>query len=217
VRLDREIIPTRLKKLVKSNQEQSISSHGVLRAHTLYVNSISSARKNLDVVEVGVFRGGTAKIILEGIQNVPESKSRAYLIDTFSGHPENAVNSKLDGAQRVRQFSDTSYGEVRNFLQEYTPRFELIQENALNLRKDSLPTLKKIGMCHIDMDLYLPTLHVLNVFSKRMVIGSIFVIDDYNNARSPGTNLAVSEFLHKNHSYIQFESSVQQSILIRIN
>jgi Macrocin-O-methyltransferase (TylF) len=216
MRRDREIIPTRLKKLVKSNQENEISMHGVLRAHTLYTNAIRASQKGLDAVEVGVFRGGTAKIILEGLLQVRKSKSKAYFIDTFAGHPANAVNLNIDGKQRVGHFSETNMLEVNVFLEKYAPKFELVQENALNLSKKSLASLKRIGICHIDVDLYLPTLHVLNIFHSRMEIGSVFIIDDYNNGRSPGTNLAVEEFIKSNKNYIALDTPVQQCILIRV-
>ena len=50
-----------------------------------------------------------------------------------------------------------------------------------------------IGLLHMDLDLYKPTLDVLLAVRKRMAKGSIIIFDELNHADYPGETLAVME------------------------
>ena len=151
--------------------------------YTLY--SSLKATKNLqgDIAEVGVYKGGTARLICEikGDKNL-------YLFDTFEGLPETHDN---DLFVQKGWLHDTSLESVKNYLSDFKNTHFLkgiFPETAEPISD------KKFSFIHLDTNLYQSTLDALEFFWPRMVVGGRIVSHDYNTNSMPGIKKAFSEF-----------------------
>ncbi len=150
--------------------------------------SIYSSVKNVchlsgDIAEVGVYKGGSAKIICE-----VKGKKRLHLFDTFEGLPKTSENDLLIEPGWLH---DTSLESVKNYLKDYKDVYFL-----KGIFPDTSESVidKKFSFVHIDTDLYKSTLDGLKFFWPRMISGGRIVSHDYNATSIPGVKKAFSEF-----------------------
>lgn len=134
-----------------------------------------------DFAEVGVYRGGTARLL----SDVPGKT--VHLFDTFAGMPE--TDPLLD-LHRQGQFADTSAEEVALFLAEQNVILHpgLFQETA-----DSVGQ-RRFACVHVDADIHASVRAACEFFAPRMTWGGIIVFDDYGFLSCPGAKLAVDEY-----------------------
>ncbi len=170
--------------------------------------SIYSSVKNThhlsgDIAEVGVYKGGSAKIICE-----VKEKKRLHLFDTFEGLPDITKNDKVQKGW----FNDTSLPEVQKFLRKfpnvyfYKGRFP---GTAKSLQK------RKFCFVNLDTDLYQSTLDALKFFWPRMVKNGRIISHDYNNVKdAQGIKKAFKEFF-KNHDEKLIEIADTQIMVIK--
>ncbi|MCR9257283.1 MAG: TylF/MycF family methyltransferase [Alphaproteobacteria bacterium] len=156
-----------------------------------------------NVAECGVWRGASARIILEMANHLGrnENGSGMYLFDTFGGFgdytPMDYVVSLVEDFQ-VRSeigrniFTETSVETLRENLADF-PEVQIIKgpvEETLSAQSDDL----RFSFVHIDLDLYEPTRVALEYFVPRMVDGGIIVCDDYSSEMFPGARYAWDEY-----------------------
>lgn len=149
-----------------------------------FVYSVAGAQRHRDGVmaEVGVYRGGSARLISEAKGDVP-----LHLFDTFEGLPE-----PTEAEQRVhREHQFTCDLEtVKTNLEGYSNvhfhpgRFP---ETGTDVQDE------KFSFAHFDVDLYESTLGCLEFFYPRMVPGGIMLSHDYSILT--GVKQAFDEFL----------------------
>lgn len=175
---------------------------GFLRAHALLVREFSGLQRfeeryNLwalarsvarlpgALAEVGVYRGGSARILCEAKDAAP-----LHLFDTFGGMP--AVDPAADGAFRPGDFADCSVAEVRAFLAGFADvHFHPGIFPASAEAAEPYPPFKFV---HLDVDLRRSTLDALAWFYPRLVRGGLLVTHDYGDATVPGVKQAFDEF-----------------------
>ncbi len=138
-----------------------------------------------DMAEVGVYRGGTAKVLLEIASSCGKS---VHLFDTFSGMPETDPERDflLQG-----WLGETSEKEVRNLLSEYGNAYiypGLFPRTAEGLNG------KMFSFVHVDVDIYQSVKDCSDYFYPRLKIGGAIVYDDYGWWTCPGAKLAVDEY-----------------------
>lgn len=138
-----------------------------------------------DIAEVGVYRGGSAKIICE-----VKGNKRLHLFDTFEGMPD--VNEMID-KHKKGDFSDTSLDDIVNYLNLY--------ENVLFYKgyfPASAHELEKtpcqFSIVNLDVDIYESTLNGLKFFYPRMNRGGMILSHDYRSISCPGVKKAYDEF-----------------------
>ncbi|OGJ44052.1 hypothetical protein A2307_02655 [Candidatus Peregrinibacteria bacterium RIFOXYB2_FULL_33_20] len=139
--------------------------------------------KNLtgSIAEVGVYKGGTAKLICESKGN-----KKFYLFDTFSGHPE---VSEIDLPRHYKGRLKSSYKEVCAYLNKYQNIF--IYKGIFP--STSAPIINEtFSFVNLDADLYRSILESLDFFYPRMVKGGIIIIHDYHWLE--GVRKAVDDF-----------------------
>jgi O-methyltransferase len=133
-----------------------------------------------DIAEVGVFRGGSAKIISES-----KGVRALYLFDTFEGLPK---ADKIDGFFYKGQFA-APFERVKDYLSVY-PDVHIYKGL---FPKTADPILDKtFSFVHLDVDIYESTSDCLKFFYPRMSRGGIIISHDYFN--SEGVKKAVDEF-----------------------
>jgi len=133
-----------------------------------------------EMAEVGVYRGGTAKLICEAKGSVP-----LHLFDTFQGLPQ---PSEPDENFFQQGWYSSQLDRVRDYLKTYESVFfypGLFPETAEPIAD------KTFSFVHLDVDLYEGTMACLEFFHPRMEHGGIIVIHDYQLA---GVKKAVVDF-----------------------
>jgi O-methyltransferase len=157
------------------------------RCFVLYKTLLQSLRKEGDVIECGVYKGGTAALLASAMITERAAK-KLYLFDTFEGMPETDTVKDL---HKKGDFSDTSLESVKEFVR---------CPEIVEFRKGYLPKtfegLENIKFCfaHIDVDIYKSILDALEFIWPRLVAGGFIIFDDYGFPTCPGAREAVDEF-----------------------
>ncbi len=155
------------------------------RCFMLYQLAKHATGINGDVAEIGVYKGGTAKLISK---TVAKNNKTVHLFDTFSGMPETDTTKDL---HKEGDFSDASLDSVKSYLNDCS--------NVCfyeGLFPDTAAPVSDLQFCfvHIDVDIYKSVMDCCKFFYPRMVSGGIMIFDDYGFKTCPGAKKAVDEF-----------------------
>lgn len=146
-----------------------------------------------DVAEVGVFRGGSAKIMLDYRYG-----RRVWLCDTFTGLP--LPQPGFDSPSfHVGDFK-ANFEDVENYLEQTAQPFDIRKDCVFvigEFPKSMTSTVSEMAMSkfsfvHLDMDLHDGTRDALNFFCTRLSVGGIIVCHDFTCSR--GVRDAVTSF-----------------------
>ena len=119
-----------------------------------------------EVVECGVYRGGTAAMMAKIIAET-SARKRLYLFDTFSGMPETDAARDL---HRAGDFSDTSLEEVQAFVA--APEIAQFRKGFIPNTFMGLKGLK-IAFAHVDVDIYRSIIDCAEFIWPRLAAGGI--------------------------------------------
>lgn len=150
--------------------------------YTIYSSIKAVSRILGDIAEVGVYRGGSAKLICE-----IKGNKNLYLFDTFAGLPDTDKNDLV----KKGWLAETSLEKVKEYLNGYL---------SVHFLKGLFPdTAQSISNCkfsfvHLDTDTYQSTLDGLVFFWPRMVSGARLVSHDYNASDVGGIKKAFVKF-----------------------
>lgn len=152
------------------------------------VRYISASGVNGDVVECGVWRGGSmmaaARTLLE---NGDRSRS-LWLYDTFSGMSEPGRDERDERPAAVslpavqRTLAKAGYPESR---------IEYVVGRAVDTIPDTMPPA--IALLRLGSDRYDVVRHELEHLAPRMSPGAVLIVDDYGAAQ--GARRAVDEYI----------------------
>ena len=152
---------------------------------------LASTAPEGNIVEVGVYQGGTAWYLTQLAQ---QQNRKIYLYDTFSGIP---FKGDLD-YHNVGDFSDTSFEAVRDALP-----YAIVVEG---LFPDSAVEMENIAFVHLDCDQYQSVIDSWHFLKDKLVPGAIVWFDDamgdYDYKGVPGqvngADFAMRELFGKN-------------------
>lgn len=153
-----------------------------------------------DVVEVGVWKGGSVLSMLLSLLHFGDVGRRVHLYDTFDGMtPSTDVDVDRDGKSAVDLIAGDSFwscvsplDEVRGNVLGVGYPGELVCFHVGDICKtDFVPDA--IALLRLDTDWYESTRCELELFYDRVVSGGIVMVDDYGHWR--GCRKAVDEFL----------------------
>ena len=157
-----------------------------------------------DVIECGVYKGGSAFQIAKRLKQLNSNK-KLYALDTFEGHPYDDYNNmpsslrdEVYGDKQPRTYKgkldDVDLDEIKKwFLKEHL-------ENTIFLKGLFEETFKSISdkkfcLAHVDADSYLSVKQCIEFLRNRMITGGIILFDDYNAKDLCGCNKAVDDLL----------------------
>ncbi|MFE6769582.1 TylF/MycF/NovP-related O-methyltransferase [Streptomyces griseus] len=195
------------KDIIRAVKPYSMTSPERLNAFILATRHI--ARHNIpgDIVECGVWRGGSMQACARTLLSVGETERDLYLFDTYEGMtPPTAEDLRRDGrpAQELldAQGKDRPIWAVAS-LEDVKAGFENIpypKERVHYVRgrvEDTVPAQapEQIAILRLDTDWYASTKHELEHLYSRLVSGGVLLIDDYGYWQ--GSRQAVDEFLDK--------------------
>lgn len=192
--------------LIKSIKKEVDFAFYPYEAYTVYSIAKSQSKFEGDMAEVGVYQGGSAKLICE-----TKGDRKLHLFDTFEGLPELSDKDTHFGITfwKKNQFHKTTVELVRNYLSKY---------KNVYLYKGRFPATSgpvenaKFTFVHLDVDLYESTLNCLKFFYPRLIKGGIIISHDYH---TNGVRSAFDEFFSdKQVSVIELSGS--QCIVVKI-
>lgn len=155
-----------------------------IRSYTLYQLGRAFEGKEGEIAEVGVYKGGTARVLAAACPD-----KRVYLFDTFTGMPSSDPSVDRHG---VGDFSDTSFEKVQKLLSDCSN----VEFHVGIFPETSGPIVdKRFCLVHLDVDNYKPNADALAFFYNRMVPGGAIVFDDYEWRDTPGIRKSIDEFL----------------------
>lgn len=159
-----------------------------VRCFILYQFALNAVARPGAFAEIGVYKGGTARLLSEVTKGVAKN---LYLFDTFAGMPETDPTHDFHVAG---DFSDTTLDAVKNRLAGYDqvhfyPGF--FPETAAPVESD------RFCFVHVDVDIYKSVLDCCEFFFKRLVPGGVMIFDDYGFVTCRGAKVAVDEFFSK--------------------
>jgi len=151
-----------------------------------------------DVVETGVYTGGTAAIIMRVLMEYDECNRKFFAFDSFQGLPQ------LDRADTATgQVYERGHGLPGDFAasrEDFEANLKHLSawDDRIRVTKgwfnESIPTvsIEKIAFLRLDGDLYASTITVLRLLYHRVMSGGIVYVDDYGSFA--GCKAAVDEF-----------------------
>ena len=147
------------------------------------------------VAEVGVYRGGSAKLLCRLKGNSP-----IYLFDTFEGLP--SFVSGAEGVLSSGNFNDTTMADVSAYLSSFENVYiykGYFPDSAIGTPAEHM----RFRFVHLDVDIYESTLKALEFFYPRMVDSGIIISHDYRTFFAPGVRKAFDHFFaHKKETVI---------------
>jgi O-methyltransferase len=172
-----------------------------LTANILIINYILSKSLEGDVVEIGVWRGGSVVSMIMALKHYNNTSKHVHLYDTYEGMTETtSLDVRWDGTHAENLIKENeeywkcavSLDEVKKNVSqiEYPP--ELIHYHKGDICKTQFVP-DKISFLRLDTDWYESTKCELEMFYPRVVSGGMIAIDDYGYWR--GCRKAVDEFL----------------------
>jgi O-methyltransferase len=152
------------------------------------------ARKQIpgDVVECGVYRGGSAVVIGERLLR---QQREMWLFDVFSGMPEPGENDQQEAWNDLGKFA-SSEALVRQTLSAGAVdlhRVHIVTGRYENTLIDFSPS--PVAFLHLDCDWYASVRLCLEAFYDSVVPGGVVVVDDYGHWA--GCKKAVDEFVNR--------------------
>jgi O-methyltransferase len=159
------------------------------------------------VYELGVYKGGSARIIKEATEG---SGKILRLFDSFSGMK--STNPDLGDRHQVGDFSDTSLSQVKAFVGT---------ENWIDYRQGWVPNTfdglegDSIAFAHIDLDLHDPIVAACQFIYPRLSRGGTMIFDDYGFPSTPGARLAIDSFFF-DKSEVPMVLQTGQAIVVKL-
>ncbi len=162
---------------IKRETEMLLSKN---EAYQVFLGVRQTEKIEGDIAEVGVYKGGSAKVISEA-----KGERTLHLFDTFEGLPD---VRDVDTFYCKGQYN-ASLDDVKNYLKKYrNVRFYkgMFPESADSVKN------KSFSFVNLDVDIYESTLNSLKFFYPRMSVGGMIISHDYANAA--GVKKAFKEF-----------------------
>jgi O-methyltransferase len=178
-----------------------------LYAHFQAINYVVSSGIEGDIVECGVWRGGTSMLGALTLLGLKETSRKLWLYDTFAGMTEPAEVDvspwsassarRLWKANRASDHNNWCFAPLdevkRNFFSTGYPK-----EKAVFVKGDVVETLtltapEKIAVLRLDTDWYESTKVEMEVLFPKLTNGGVILIDDYGAWK--GCKKAIDEYL----------------------
>ena len=188
-------------KKVKKETEMLLND---LQAYQIYMAVTKTEKIKGDIAEVGVYKGGSAKLICEMTK-----KKTVHLFDTFEGLPD------LSPQDSEEQFQKGEYSAQLDYVKKVLKNYTHIQFYKGFFPSTAEPVKNKMfSFVHLDVDIYKSTLSSLAFFYFRMSRGGIIISHDYPSSK--GVKKAFDEFYQDKPEHIIELPLCDQCIVIKL-
>jgi O-methyltransferase len=196
---DRKAFAKDLQK-IRSETELLIED---IEAYYIYMAVKRTRKVPGDIAEVGVYKGGSAKIICSA-----KGDKHLHLFDTFEGLP------RVDDIDTVWPFYEgkfaASYDSVRDYLKN--DRNVNFYKGVFPLTSDPVKGVS-FSLVNLDVDCYESTKQCLEFFYSRMSKGGIILSHDYMTA--PGVKKAFDDFFEDREEPV-LETAGSQCLVVKV-
>lgn len=182
----------------------------IYRLYELWSLVGETAKVGGDIVEIGVWRGGSGCLMALREQELG-GDGKVYLCDTFKGVVK---AGGADSDYRGGEHSDTSVEIVRALASRLGVRqFETLvgifpDESAAGLKSE------RVRLLHIDVDVYQSAKDCVEFLAPRMPSGSVVVFDDYGFVGCDGVTRYVDE-LRQSNGFIYLHNLNGHAVLVK--
>lgn len=195
------------KDIIRAVKPYTMTSPERLNAFVLATRHVVKHGIPGDIVECGVWRGGSMQACAKTLLSLGETGRDLYLFDTYEGMtPPTAEDLRRDG-RPARELLDAqskdrpiwavaSLEDVQaGFAQVPYPkeRVHYVRGKVEDTVPEQAP--EQISILRLDTDWYASTKHELQHLYGRLVSGGVLLIDDYGYWQ--GSRQAVDEFLEE--------------------
>jgi hypothetical protein len=167
-----------------------------------------------DLVECGVWRGGSMMAAAITLLRLGDTSRDLYLFDTFAGMPEPTDHDRpspydayllherwrwQSKGPHASGWSEASLERVRENMHStgYPPeRIHLVQGMVEETLPETAP--ETVALLRMDTDWYASTKHELEQLYPRLVEGGVLILDDYGHYE--GARRAVDEYFAENET-----------------
>ncbi len=180
-----------LKDVITAVRPYTMTSNDKLHALITASRYIRDHRIAGDVVECGVWRGGSMHAVARTLLAGGDTERDLYLFDTFEGMPppeENDVRQDGRSAQELleegtREQTIWAYASLEDVKAGFQTvpypeeRVHFVQGKVEDTVPQQAPD--KIALLRLDTDWYSSTKHELEQLYPRLVSGGVLILDDY--------------------------------------
>lgn len=188
---------------------------GTARVHSL-IQAVRYILENEipgDIVECGVWKGGSMLAVIRTLQMLKAKPRHLWLYDTYEGMPQpTAEDVKRDGTAAMDEFQKHREGEPENGSQWCRSPFEEVQQVLANSGypaefihmvkgkvEDTIPGQMpmQVALLRLDTDWYSSTKHEMEYLYPVLQRHGVMIVDDYGCWQ--GSRKAVDEYKQANH------------------
>jgi len=197
------------KEIVRAVRPWTMTGADKIYALIQAVRYVNRHRIPGDVVECGVWRGGSMQAAARTLLSVGDTSRDLHLFDTFDGMPppterdvrrsdERTAEELLAEQTRERGpvWAVATLGDVKEGFQQVpypSERIHFVQGRVEETIPEAAP--EQISILRLDTDWYESTRHELEHLYPRLSPGGVLLLDDYGYWE--GAREAVDEFLDK--------------------
>lgn len=192
--------------LVRAVQPYTLTSAEAVVALADAVRHVVARNVEGDIVECGVWRGGSMAAAARTLVALKQFDRRLYLFDTFEGMPPPGAQDinfegeaaedlygKRNGRGEGSDWCRANEEEVARVMSECgydESKIQMVKGRV----EETIPTHapERIAILRLDTDWYESTLHELEHLFPRLSRGGVVIIDDYGHWR--GARQAADEF-----------------------
>jgi O-methyltransferase len=193
-------------KIVDSIEQYTMTTAQRIAALIDAIHYITSHRIPGDLVECGVWRGGSMMAAALTLDLDKDTSRDLYLYDTFEGMPA--------ATDKDRDYMGQSGGRLRG---EFITSFEEVHTNILStgypkdrihlvkgMVEETIPRIapRQICLLRLDTDWYESTKHELRYLFPLLQPGGVLIIDDYGHWQ--GARKATDEYFRENELDLYF-------------
>lgn len=180
----------------------------VFRSYELWDLAKQFNKKEGDIIEVGVWRGGSALFLSEGVKE----NENFYLCDTFEGVVK---ATEKDNKYIGGEHSDTSLDTVKDLFSASGISNYTICKGIFPDETGHLVTSTKVKICHIDVDVYQSAKEIFLWVYPKLTVGAVVIFDDFGFAACEGITALVYEIIENYPEFIKIYNINGHAILIK--
>ncbi len=157
-----------------------------------------------DIVECGVWRGGSSMVAALTMLNHQTSNKKLFMYDTYEGMSEPSdedVSILGDTGEATWQGINQCFADLQDVSTNiYSTNYPKEKINLIKGKvEDTIPQTipEKISLLRLDTDWYESTYHELVHLFPRLVKGGVLIIDDYGHWQ--GARKAVDQYFSENN------------------
>lgn len=207
--LEKEFMDTlkKCKPYTMTSEERLYAMHQAIQY--LVKNNIAG-----DIVECGVWRGGSTMCALLELVKLGKTNREVFLYDTFEGMSEPTEKDANLLGKGAQQLLNESQKTTEDIMWCYAPIEDVKKniestgypEQKVNYVKgkveDTIPQTMpgEIALLRLDTDWYESTYHELTHLFPKLVKGGVIIIDDYGHWQ--GAREAVDQYFKENNIHL---------------